>query len=513
MGTANGFHRRYHPAQGPPQAAHRNDYDAMLSMMNTNGMGSHGMVEGQILDGVMNHHGKEQHIQNHMAQVYPYNIPNLAPSGDLRRSTMFEFGSNGGMDGYHFDPSHGGPPSGAIHRPINIAQRRLDSHRARQRASADSLALNTHFSGLGNVYNPITSSSSYIQASPSPYDHHLSSSAEIDLGYEPNFLPQSIDMGMTFSSGSLDESPSGEVMPMHMYSQGTFAPSITTSPIHQMTSDSIRGYVQDPGGGDIEDRNGLPVAPEIVDSPMADQSYDLQVQRPQPPISSSEMSPVNQVTRGLPEFVPTSAPQQRTNDMDIPPADIQNSFSTGDPMCSTPSQSSLPQYKNAYSSSGFDMLRVLTQVAARPNPQINIGAVDMSCAFVVCDCTKFDAPIVYCSEMFERLTGYSRHEILGRNCRFLQAPDGKIQAGVKRKYVDDQAVLRIKKKISQRKETQISIINYRKGGQPFMNLLTMIPISWDSDEIKYYVGFQVDLVEQPTSITNKNPGKINLRYL
>jgi len=145
-------------------------------------------------------------------------------------------------------------------------------------------------------------------------------------------------------------------------------------------------------------------------------------------------------------------------------------------------------------------------VAARPKPQINIGAVDMSCAFVVCDVTQHDIPIVYCSDVFERLTAYTKHEILGRNCRFLQAPDGKIQAGVKRKYVDDQSVLRIKKMISQRQETQVSLINYRKGGQPFMNLLTMIPITWDSDEIKYYVGFQVDLVEQPTSITNKNSG-------
>lgn len=167
----------------------------------------------------------------------------------------------------------------------------------------------------------------------------------------------------------------------------------------------------------------------------------------------------------------------------------------------------VPQYRNAYSASGFDMLGVLMRVATRPKALINIGAVDMSCAFAVCDVTQHDIPIVYCSDVFERLTGYTKHEILGRNCRFLQAPDGKIQAGLKRKYVDDRSVLRIKKMINQRQEMQISIINYRKGGQPFMNLLTMIPITWDSEEIKYYVGFQVDLVEQPTSITNKNPGR------
>lgn len=134
----------------------------------------------------------------------------------------------------------------------------------------------------------------------------------------------------------------------------------------------------------------------------------------------------------------------------------------------------------------------------------------MSCAFVVCDISQHDMPIVYCSDIFERLTGYTKHEILGRNCRFLQAPDGKVQSGVKRKYVDDDSVLYLKNMSAQRKEAQISVINYRKGGQPFMNLLTMIPITWDSNEYKFFVGFQVDLVEQPNSVTNKNPGELSL---
>lgn len=123
----------------------------------------------------------------------------------------------------------------------------------------------------------------------------------------------------------------------------------------------------------------------------------------------------------------------------------------------------------------------------------------------MCDLTKHDLPIVYCSDVFERLTGYSRYEILGRNCRFLQAPDGKVPAGVKRKYVDNSSVLILKNKINKRSEVQLSIINYRKGGQPFMNLLTMIPVTWDTDEYRYYVGFQVDLVEQPSSVQAKNP--------
>ena len=167
-------------------------------------------------------------------------------------------------------------------------------------------------------------------------------------------------------------------------------------------------------------------------------------------------------------------------------------------------------YKNAYSSTGFDMLGVLMRVATRPNPEINLGSVDLSCAFVVCDAEKDDFPIIYCSDNFERLTGYTRHMILGRNCRFLQSPDGNVAAGIRRKYVDDDSVLYLKNMVNARSEAQISLINYRRGGQPFMNLLTMIPISWDTDQVKFFVGFQVDLVEQPNSVTSKNIGKNRL---
>jgi len=163
------------------------------------------------------------------------------------------------------------------------------------------------------------------------------------------------------------------------------------------------------------------------------------------------------------------------------------------------------RYENVYSDSGFDMLSALVKVATRKNPEINIGKVDMSCAFVVCDVTQDDCPIIYVSHIFERLTGYTKFEILGQNCRFLQSPDGKVQAGARREFVDNKSVHYLSISIAERREAQRSLINYRKGGQPFMNLLTMIPITGEDDkEIKYYVGFQVDLVEKPTSVEGKN---------
>lgn len=152
------------------------------------------------------------------------------------------------------------------------------------------------------------------------------------------------------------------------------------------------------------------------------------------------------------------------------------------------------------------------RVISRPNPKINIGAVDLSCAFVLCDVTQDDSPIVYMSEAFGRLTGYSEEEIVGRNCRFLQSPDGNVEPGMERKFMDSNTAHRLRTTIDARDEIQVSVINYRKGGQPFMNLVTIIPIRWDSNDYQFYVGFQVDLVEKPDAVTKKNPSSLTLAY-
>ncbi|KAI8953236.1 PAS domain-containing protein [Xylaria longipes] len=173
------------------------------------------------------------------------------------------------------------------------------------------------------------------------------------------------------------------------------------------------------------------------------------------------------------------------------------------------------QDKTTYSKSGFDMLKALWKVATRKNPQVNLGAVDMSCAFVVCDVTQNDCPIIYVSDNFQNLTGYSRHDIVGQNCRFLQAPDGLVEAGTKREFVDNGAVYNLKVSIAENKEVQQSLINYRKGGKPFLNLLTMIPIPWEGDyaEIRYIIGFQIDLVECPDAIASaKGLGTMSVDY-
>ncbi|KAJ9130272.1 White collar 1 protein [Pleurostoma richardsiae] len=215
------------------------------------------------------------------------------------------------------------------------------------------------------------------------------------------------------------------------------------------------------------------------------------------PSGTSFHSPVSSASH-VSTARPSIAPETPTS---VPP-----------PSTSAPTPLDIKPEKNVYSKSGFDMVRALYYVATRQNPEVNLGAVDMSCAFVVCDVTQNDCPIIYVSDNFQNLTGYSRHEIVGQNCRFLQAPDGKVEAGAKREFVENDAVYNLKRKIEEGKEVQQSLINYRKGGKPFLNLLTMIPIPWDTKDIRYFIGFQIDLVECPDAISGQAMGGVQVNY-
>ena len=491
VGNMTGYYGRQYSADDLQRVAEMN-HDGMMGILGSNGMDPSGLMGGQTLEEILHHNYKELQRRRSYNPMHAYAATPMAHDHDLRRASMMEFGSglSSTLDGFQFDPTPNHPPPG-MHRPGNLAQRRLDSHALGRRESAETLALNTHFSTLGANYSPIPSS---------PFHPALNHAESLGLDMAGNYMTSSMLMGLDYPTAGMDPDDTGDVTPMTMFPPPAFAPEVTSSPLQATGPDSMRAADHDPGGGTINGRGEHDE--EMAHLPMPDHMPDP-LPDPMPIPNPTSMNPM----QGLADFTQPPAEPPPNGNLDMPVATNGMNFQTGDVDRPSTDLPQIPQYRNAYSSSGFDMLGVLMRVATRPKPQINIGAVDMSCAFVVCDVTQHDLPIVYCSDIFERLTAYTKHEILGRNCRFLQAPDGKIQAGVKRKYVDDQSVLRIKNMINQRQEAQISVINYRKGGQPFMNLLTMIPITWDSDEVKYYVGFQVDLVEQPTSITNKNPGE------
>ncbi|KAI8463717.1 MAG: putative blue light receptor [Monoraphidium minutum] len=110
--------------------------------------------------------------------------------------------------------------------------------------------------------------------------------------------------------------------------------------------------------------------------------------------------------------------------------------------------------------------------------------------FVVADATLPDCPLVYASESFYQMTGYGPDEVLGHNCRFLQGEG-----------TDPAEVTKLREAIKSGSPVSVRLLNYRKDGTPFWNLLTMTPIKTPDGQVSKIVGVQVD-------VTSKTEGKV-----
>ncbi len=96
-----------------------------------------------------------------------------------------------------------------------------------------------------------------------------------------------------------------------------------------------------------------------------------------------------------------------------------------------------------------------------------------------------DNPIVYANEVFEQMTGYSQEEIVGRNCRFLQADEQ-----------DQDALTALREAMDNRAPVEVTLRNYRKDGSLFYNRLSIRPLFDPDGEVIYYLGVQYDVTEQ-----------------
>ncbi|KAJ7060827.1 hypothetical protein C8F01DRAFT_987959, partial [Mycena amicta] len=163
---------------------------------------------------------------------------------------------------------------------------------------------------------------------------------------------------------------------------------------------------------------------------------------------------------------------------------------------------------------GKGVQNAVARVTSRPNPTVQLGPIDFT-SFVVVDCRRYDDPIVYCSPNFCTLTGYAEREVQGRNCRFLQGPPPtgplSLEKGDQRQHTSSLGAVRaLAKAVVGRKEAQVSVVNYRKNGEAFVNLVSIVPLV-DEDgsdggvkgDVVWFIGFQVDLTKQSEGIAKR----------
>jgi len=103
-------------------------------------------------------------------------------------------------------------------------------------------------------------------------------------------------------------------------------------------------------------------------------------------------------------------------------------------------------------------------------------------SLTVSDCDIAGFPLVFVNNKFVEVTGYTKAECYGRNCRFLQGPATNAAHGAKlRDDLRDGSV------------SQTMLLNYRKNGETFDNLLTMRLIHDSVGRRRFCVGLQLDL--------------------
>lgn len=103
-------------------------------------------------------------------------------------------------------------------------------------------------------------------------------------------------------------------------------------------------------------------------------------------------------------------------------------------------------------------------------------------SIVIADAQAKNTPIIYVNQAFSRITGYSKEDVLGKNCRFLQGPG-----------TDPAAVETIREALSARKNCVVEILNYRKDGTEFWNRLSIVPIMNEKGTATHFVGIQSDI--------------------
>lgn len=106
-------------------------------------------------------------------------------------------------------------------------------------------------------------------------------------------------------------------------------------------------------------------------------------------------------------------------------------------------------------------------------------------SIVISDVTRPDNPLIYVNSAFEKLTGYRKSEVIGKNCRLLQGPN-----------TNPEHIQQISEAVQDGKGVEITLLNYRKDGSEFYNKLTLSPIQQRDGTVSHFIGIQQDVTLQ-----------------
>ncbi len=107
---------------------------------------------------------------------------------------------------------------------------------------------------------------------------------------------------------------------------------------------------------------------------------------------------------------------------------------------------------------------------------------DAAMAIAVTDAVSADQSLMYVNRAFELLTGYSRSEVLGRNCRFLQGDQR-----------DQVAIETLRRAVLAGTACTVTLNNQRRDGSWFVNELNIAPVRDAQGALIQYLGVLKDV--------------------
>ncbi len=113
----------------------------------------------------------------------------------------------------------------------------------------------------------------------------------------------------------------------------------------------------------------------------------------------------------------------------------------------------------------------------------------LQCAITIVDAQEPDQPVVWCNPAFERLTGYTSAEIVGRNMRLLQGPDTQPAT---------RAALR--SAIAAGRACTAVIRNYRKDGSAFWSEVRISPVRDAAGTVTHFIGEQSNVTDREENL-------------
>lgn len=133
----------------------------------------------------------------------------------------------------------------------------------------------------------------------------------------------------------------------------------------------------------------------------------------------------------------------------------------------------------------LDLADAAPSAASPQPPSRQIDPSSQSISLV--DARRADQPIIYVNRGFEYLTGYTREECIGRNCRFLQGPD-----------TDRAMIDRVRHAARTGEDLIVDLLNYRKNGSTFWNRLSLKPVRNAAGDLTHVIGIQSDITPMLT---------------